>query len=99
MKPSLPTPLSRTDANKMSIDFDLDAYCARVNYTSSRDVSLATLKALHFSYVHSVPFENLDQPISLEPSDLFTKIVTCKRGGYCYEVNSFFCHICPQNVC
>ena len=97
MKPSLPTPLSQADANKMSVDFDLDAYCARVNYTGSRDVSLATLKALHFSYVHSVPFENLDihlgQPISLEPSDLFTKIVTRKRGGYCYEVNSFFAMI------
>ena len=97
MKSSIPTTLVQAEANKMSMVFDLDAYCARINYTGSREVSLATLKALHYSYVHSVPFENLDihlgQPISLEPSDLFTKIVTRKRGGYCYEVNSFFAMI------
>ena len=76
------------------VDFDLDAYCARINYTGSRDVSLDTLKALHFSYVHAVPFENLDihlgVPISLTPIHLFDKIVRRKRGGYCYEVNSLF---------
>ena len=57
-------------------------------------MSPATLKGLHFAHVHNVPFENLDihlgQPLSLQPSDLFTKLVTRKRGGYCYEVNSFF---------
>jgi N-hydroxyarylamine O-acetyltransferase len=79
------------------VALDLDAYCARINYTGSRDVSVATLKNLHFAHVHNVPFENLDihlgQAISLEPSTLFTKIVTRKRGGYCYEVNSFFAMI------
>ena len=74
--------------------FDLDAYCARINYKSSREVSAQTLRALHFAHVHNVPFENLDihlgKPLSLEPADLFSKIVTHKRGGYCYEVNSFF---------
>lgn len=79
--------------------FDLDAYCARINYTGSRDASLATLKGLHFAHAHNVPFENLDihlgQAISLQPADLFAKIVTRKRGGYCYEVNSFFAMILP----
>ncbi|MGZ9215183.1 MAG: arylamine N-acetyltransferase family protein, partial [Candidatus Binatia bacterium] len=74
--------------------FDLDAYCDRINYTGSRDPTLATLNGLHFAHAHNVPFENLDihlgQAISLQPADLFTKIVTRKRGGYCYEVNSFF---------
>ena len=80
--------------NETISTFDLDAYCARINYTGLRDISLATLKGLHFAHVHSVPFENLDihlgKPISLTPADLFAKIVTHKRGGYCYEVNSFF---------
>jgi arylamine N-acetyltransferase len=39
----------------------------------------------------TVPFENLDihlgQPISLEPSDLFQKVVSGERGGYCFELN------------
>ena len=77
-----------------SATLDLDAYCARINYTGSREVSAATLKHLHYSHAHSVPFENLDihlgRPLSLDPGDLFAKIVTRKRGGYCYEVNSFF---------
>jgi N-hydroxyarylamine O-acetyltransferase len=41
-----------------------------------------------------VPFENLDihlgRPLSLEAPDLFAKIVTRQRGGYCYEVNGAF---------
>lgn len=28
--------------------------------------------------------------ISLEPDDLYEKIVVKKRGGYCMEVNCFF---------
>lgn len=77
--------------------FDFDAYCARINYTGSREPSLATLKGLHSGHVHSVPFENLDvflgKPLSLRPNDLMAKIVTRKRGGYCYEVNSLFAMI------
>ena len=80
--------------SRNSATFDLDAYCARINYSGSREVSVATLKHLHYAHAHSVPFENLDihlgRPLSLDPGDLFAKIVTRKRGGYCYEVNSFF---------
>ncbi|KAJ9622146.1 hypothetical protein H2204_011653 [Knufia peltigerae] len=44
----------------------------------------------------SVPFENLGlhysyrREISLDPSQLFHKIVVQRRGGYCLEVNTFF---------
>jgi N-hydroxyarylamine O-acetyltransferase len=73
---------------------DLEAYCARISYNGPRETSLAMLRGLHSAHVHNVPFENLDihlgKPLSLQPSDLFAKIVTHKRGGYCYEVNSFF---------
>ena len=71
---------------------DLEAYFNRINYNGRRDVSVATLKQLHYAHVHHVPFENLDihlgKPISLKEPDLFAKIVAHKRGGYCYEVNS-----------
>ena len=40
------------------------------------------------------PFENLDpwlgRPVSLEPTDVFTKLVTRRRGGYCFEQNLLF---------
>ena len=67
--------------------------CAHQLYRP-REVSVAALKGLHFAHVHNVPFENLDihlgRQLSLQPADLFSKIVNHKRGGYCYEVNSFF---------
>ncbi len=97
MESSLHRALNQHGSGPRSMVFDLDAYCARINYTSSREVSAATLKGLHYAHVHNVPFENLDihlgQAISLDPADLFRKIVTRKRGGYCYEVNSFFAMI------
>ena len=42
----------------------------------------------------TVPFENIDvqngKPISVDIDALFNKIVHDKRGGFCYELNSFF---------
>jgi N-hydroxyarylamine O-acetyltransferase len=41
-----------------------------------------------------IPFENLDIPlgrgISLNPEDVFDKLVRRRRGGYCFEQNSLF---------
>lgn len=94
MESSLRTAMSQHGASPTPVPFDLDAYCQRIGYTGSREVSPATLHGLHLAHTHTVPFENLDihlgQPLSLNAADLFTKIVTRKRGGYCYEVNSFF---------
>jgi N-hydroxyarylamine O-acetyltransferase len=73
---------------------DLDAYFARIGYSGPRDVSPETLRALQFAHVSSVPFENLDillgQRIRLEPDAIFQKLVTNRRGGYCFEQNSLF---------
>ncbi|MEJ7541985.1 arylamine N-acetyltransferase [Staphylococcus intermedius] len=45
-------------------------------------------------FMRHVPFENLDVqngvPISTDLDDLYHKIVEQGRGGYCYEVNTFF---------
>jgi len=49
------------------------------------------LRRLHRAHLHTVPFENLSihlgEDIPLETGALFDKIVTRRRGGYCYEVN------------
>lgn len=74
--------------------FDRPAYFTRIGYEGSVDHSAETLRALHLAHVLTVPFENLDihlgQPISLEPADLFRKIVVNRRGGYCFELNGLF---------
>jgi N-hydroxyarylamine O-acetyltransferase len=73
---------------------DLDAYFARIGYTGPREPTIATLRTLQLAHVSSVPFENLDvllgRRVSLEPSDIFKKIVHNRRGGYCFEQNSLF---------
>ncbi|HRB14595.1 MAG TPA: arylamine N-acetyltransferase [Nitrospira sp.] len=73
---------------------DRSAYLARIGYQGSVVPSMETLRGLHLAHVLTVPFENLDihlgRPISLDPSDLFRKIVISRRGGYCFELNGLF---------
>lgn len=73
---------------------DLSAYLDRIDYQGDSAASRDTLRALHLAHVLTVPFENLDnflgRPVSLEPADLFAKMVTAKRGGYCFELNGLF---------
>ncbi|MGO4696401.1 arylamine N-acetyltransferase [Paenibacillus sp. 2TAB26] len=70
------------------------AYLERIGYNGPIDNSLATLTELQNCHVHTVPYENLDiinrVPLSLEIPDLFNKIVTKHRGGYCFELNALF---------
>jgi N-hydroxyarylamine O-acetyltransferase len=46
------------------------------------------------AHLLSVPFENLSihagEPIVLDDDALFEKIVTKRRGGFCYELNGLF---------
>src|SRR5262249_29642793 len=48
----------------------------------------------HEAHVGTIPFENLDvlleKPISLETAALQQKLVTGRRGGYCFEQNNLF---------
>ncbi|MBP8116664.1 MAG: arylamine N-acetyltransferase [Nitrospira sp.] len=79
---------------------DRSVYLARIGYQGSVVPSAETLRGLHLAHVLTVPFENLDihlgRPISLEPSDLFEKIVCRRRGGYCYELNGLFALLLEQ---
>jgi arylamine N-acetyltransferase len=57
---------------------------------------LACLTAVQHLHMARVPFESLSlhysrhRLLSLDPEDLFSKIVGTGRGGYCMEVNAFF---------
>jgi N-hydroxyarylamine O-acetyltransferase len=55
---------------------------------------LETLRRLHKKHLLSIPFENLDihlgRPIILSEDAFYEKIVTHRRGGFCYELNGSF---------
>jgi N-hydroxyarylamine O-acetyltransferase len=76
---------------------DRHAYLARIGQSARAGdaaPSLALLRALHQAHMFTVPFENLSihygQPIVLEDAALYDKIVTRRRGGFCYELNGLF---------
>ena len=65
---------------------DLDAYLARIGLHGRPSVA-----EVHQAHVTSIPFENLDPycgiPVSLAVEDLERKLVSKRRGGYCFEHN------------
>ncbi|HVK10534.1 MAG TPA: arylamine N-acetyltransferase [Gemmataceae bacterium] len=71
---------------------DLDAYLARIRYADPREPTLDTLRGLVLAHATSIPFENLDvllgRGVSLADADVERKLVTDRRGGYCFEQNS-----------
>ena len=73
---------------------DITAYCRRIGYTGELQPSISTLRSLHRAHVGEIPFENIDallgRPILLDPASLQAKLVTARRGGYCFEQNLMF---------
>jgi N-hydroxyarylamine O-acetyltransferase len=66
--------------------FDLDAYLERIGLDGRPSIA-----RVHRADLMSIPFENLDPhrglPVSLELEDLERKLVSERRGGYCFERN------------
>lgn len=79
---------------------DLEAYFQRIGYTGPAAPTAETLRNLHRAHLYTVPFENLDihlkRPISIAIDDVFNKLVTARRGGFCYEQNSLFATVLRQ---
>ena len=73
---------------------DIAAYLERINYRGSQAPTPETLRALQEAHLLAVPFENLSihngQRIILEEEALFDKVITRRRGGFCYELNGLF---------
>lgn len=70
-----------------SCEMDVDAYLNRLGNPESR-----TLDAIIQAHLAHIPFENFDtygggRKISLSVADTYEKIITRKRGGFCFEVN------------
>lgn len=70
---------------------DLGAYLARVGFDGAPRPDLDTLRAIHRGHVEQIPYENLDVqlgvPVARGPGAIFDKLVTRRRGGWCYEMN------------
>lgn len=73
---------------------DVTAYLDRLNYHGPVTPTLETLRALHLQHMLTAPFENLDihlgRRIVLDEEEFFDKVVTRRRGGFCYELNGLF---------
>jgi arylamine N-acetyltransferase len=72
----------------------LDAYFARIGYEGPRTSTLATLRALHELHPAAIPFEAIDvlleRGVDLSPEAVEAKLITARRGGYCFEQNGLF---------
>ena len=75
---------------------DKEAYLKRIGLGSS-DILITKewLDRLQFAHMCSVPFENLDLydydgNVDFGTEEMFDKVVTRWRGGYCFELNALF---------
>ncbi len=77
-----------------SMPLDVNAYLDRIGYAGPLIPSAQTLRDLQVAHLRTVPFENLsihsNEPIVLEDTSLFEKVVQRRRGGFCYELNGLF---------
>lgn len=70
----------------------LDSYLARIGLPALPAPDLAGLTALHRAQGFAIPYEGIDvflrRPVSQDISAIFAKLVTQRRGGWCYEMNA-----------
>lgn len=76
------------------IEFEIEAYLERIGLGSMVSADEEGLEDLHRAQVYSIPFENFDilleRGVSLDPQNLFRKLVLQRRGGYCFELNGLY---------
>ncbi|HSU06260.1 MAG TPA: arylamine N-acetyltransferase [Acetobacteraceae bacterium] len=76
---------------------DLTGYFARIGYVGPHSPNLAVLRALTRLQPTHIAFENLDvllkRPIWLDAATLWRKLVSGRRGGYCYEHNTLLLYV------
>jgi len=69
-------------------------YLDRIRYQGPVTPSTEVLRSLHCAHMFAVPFENLDiglgREIICDEGRFLNKIVTERRGGFCYEMNGAF---------
>ncbi|SOZ38354.1 arylamine N-acetyltransferase family protein [Cupriavidus neocaledonicus] len=70
----------------------LDAWLARLGIAAPPSPTLPALDAVLAAHLASIPFENVDpllrRPVRIDLAAVFDKLVTRRRGGYCFELNT-----------
>ena len=84
----------------MPHQIDLTKYADRIGLSEDFKPDFATLAAIQNAHTCSIPFENfsvlLGHPVKLEPEALEGKLVTERRGGYCFEQNGLMLEVLLQ---
>jgi N-hydroxyarylamine O-acetyltransferase len=77
--------------------FDLGAYLTRIRWKGARtpgSLDLDTIAALMGVHMAAIPFENLDvllgRCVRIDLESVTAKLVTARRGGYCFEHGTLF---------
>ncbi len=75
----------------------VDLYLKKMEYNYEIKIDYETLCKLQIAHLTHIPYENLDvlnkKPLSLEAQDLFDKMITDTRGGYCFELNGLYSNL------
>ena len=70
---------------------DLPAYCERIGFSGDLTPNRTLLEKLHQAHANRIAFENLDillgRPIQVDLASIQQKLVSERRGGYCFEHN------------
>src|SRR5690606_32864649 len=76
---------------------NLKAYFDRIGFSGSIAPNVATLEALHALHPAVIAFENLNPllslPVPLDQKSLERKLLSDRRGGYCFEHNLLFMRV------
>ncbi len=74
--------------------FDLASYLARIGLKAPPPPTAEGLAQLQRAHRLAIPFENLDiilgRGVAIDSDAVFAKLVTTRRGGYCFEQNRLF---------
>jgi N-hydroxyarylamine O-acetyltransferase len=69
-------------------------YFERIGFVGVARPDLDTLQRLHRGHLENIPYENLDvllqRRLDFDMQRIFDKLVTRRRGGWCYEMNGLF---------
>lgn len=74
---------------------DLKAYYERIKLERPTKLDKNALDEIVRAHQCTIPFEDLEsnylkKQVSINPEVLFDKVITRKRGGYCFELNGLF---------
>jgi N-hydroxyarylamine O-acetyltransferase len=89
-----PPSVVSVDGSDPMEEAQVNAYLARIGVDRPVGTDAEALRRLQLNHLLAVPFENLSiqlgERIQLDEAALLDKLVTRRRGGFCYELNGAF---------